>query len=120
MQNQQIITNIVQQQRKLEHKRWAMLFIFLACGLVGLVLDVMTGPAMLSVQEVLHALFRLDDVDKITLNIVNDLLLPMALMALVVSRHWVWAERKSKPCSITSWQSLIPLDLLRQQALVPH
>lgn len=49
MQNQQIITNIVQQQRKLERKRWAMLFIFLACGLVGLVLDVMTGSAMLSV-----------------------------------------------------------------------
>lgn len=32
----------------------------------------------------LHALFRLDDVDKITLNIVNDLRLPMVLMALVV------------------------------------
>ena len=57
---------------------------FLVIGVVSLILDVMTGPAMLSVSEVVNALFSIGEVDKMTNNIVHNLRLPMALMALVV------------------------------------
>ena len=59
--------------------------------------DVMTGPAMLSVSEVVNALFGIGEVDKMTNNIVHNLRLPMALMALVVGQHWLLAGQRSKP-----------------------
>jgi vitamin B12 transporter subunit: membrane component of ABC superfamily len=84
MKNNSVVADIVANQRKLERKRWFVILSFLAIGVVSLILDVMTGPAMLSVSEVVNALFGIGEVDKMTDNIVHNLRLPMALMALVV------------------------------------
>ena len=84
MKNNSVVANIVANQRKLERKRWFVILSFLVIGVVSLILDVMTGPAMLSVSEVVNALFSIGEVDKMTNNIVHNLRLPMALMALVV------------------------------------
>ena len=84
MKNNSVVADIVANQRKLERKRWFVILSFLAIGVVSLILDVMTGPAMLSVSEVVNALFGIGEVDKMTNNIVHNLRLPMALMALVV------------------------------------
>ncbi len=82
MKNNSVVADIVANQRKLERKRWFVILSFLAIGVVSLILDVMTGPAMLSVSEVVNALFGMGEVDKMTNNIVHNLRLPMALMAL--------------------------------------
>ncbi|WP_243140645.1 FecCD family ABC transporter permease [Pelistega ratti] len=71
-------------QRKLERKRWFVILSFLVISVISLVLDVMTGPAMLSVSEVVNALLGTGEVDNVTNTIVHNLRLPMALMALVV------------------------------------
>ena len=84
MKNNSVVADIVANQRKLERKRWFVILSVLAIGVVSLILDVMTGPAMLSVSEVVNALFSIGEVDKMTNNIVHNLRLPMALMALVV------------------------------------
>ena len=84
MKNNSVVADIVANQRKLERKRWFVILSFLVIGVVSLILDVMTGPAMLSVSEVVNALFDIGEVDKMTDNIVHNLRLPMALMALVV------------------------------------
>jgi len=84
MKNNSVVADIVANQRKLERKRWFVILSFLVIGVVSLILDVMTGPAMLSVSEVVNALFGIGEVDKMTNNIVHNLRLPMALMALVV------------------------------------
>ena len=84
MKNNSVVADIVANQRKLERKRWFVILSFLVIGVVSLILDVMTGPAMLSVSEVVNALFGIGEVDKMTDNIVHNLRLPMALMALVV------------------------------------
>ena len=84
MKNNSVVADIVANQRKLERKRWFVILFFLVIGMVSLILDVMTGPAMLSVSEVVNALFGIGEVDKMIDNIVHNLRLPMALMALVV------------------------------------
>lgn len=84
MKSNSVVADIVANHRKLERKRWFVILSFLAIGVVSLILDVMTGPAMLSVSEVVNALFSIGEVDKMTNNIVHNLRLPMALMALVV------------------------------------
>ena len=84
MKNNSVVADIVANQRKLERKRWFVILSFLVIGVVSLILDVMTGPAMLSVSEVVNALFGISEIDKMTDNIVHNLRLPMALMALVV------------------------------------
>ena len=84
MKNNSVVADIVANQRKLERKRWFVILSFLVIGVISLILDVMTGPAMLSVSEVVNALFGIGEVDKMTDNIVHNLRLPMALMALVV------------------------------------
>ncbi|WP_150538572.1 FecCD family ABC transporter permease [Actinobacillus vicugnae] len=82
--NQVTIENIVQNQRKLERKRWFVVLTFLVISAVGVVFDIVTGPSMLPLDEVVKALLRFDDVETTTSVIVYDLRLPMALMALVV------------------------------------
>ena len=84
MKNNSVVADIVANQRKLERKRWFVILSFLVIGVVSLILDVMTGPAMLSVSEVVNSLFDIGEVDKMTDNIVHNLRLPKALMALVV------------------------------------
>ncbi|MFR2643684.1 MAG: hypothetical protein ACLS9P_01275 [Haemophilus parainfluenzae] len=49
MKNNSVVADIVANQRKLERKRWFVILSFLAIGVVSLILDVMTGPAMPSV-----------------------------------------------------------------------
>ncbi|SUT95704.1 FecCD family ABC transporter permease [Actinobacillus lignieresii] len=78
------VEKIVQNQRKLERKRWFIVLTFLAISLIGLVFDIVTGPSMLPLDEVVKALLRFEDVETTTNVIVYDLRLPMALMALVV------------------------------------
>lgn len=84
MTNSTQITEIVRQQRAVERKRWLVLIAFAAVSLIGLVLDVVTGPSMLPVGEVVKSLLGAADVDEMTHTIVHDLRLPIALMALVV------------------------------------
>lgn len=81
---EQISEEIIRRQRQLEYKRRAVLLMFAAVCAVGLVLDVVTGPSMLPVGEVVKSLLRMDGVDEMTHTIVYDLRLPLALMALVV------------------------------------
>jgi iron complex transport system permease protein len=61
-------------------------FIWSGCGLLALsfLLDVMTGPAMLSVRDVFSAIFTPDAVRSITGTIVWTFRLPTALFALLV------------------------------------
>lgn len=82
--NKSVVADIVTSQRKLERKRWLVLLAFIVISLVGLVFDIVTGPSMLPVTEVVKALLGHETTDAITKVIVYDLRLPMALMALVV------------------------------------
>lgn len=79
-----VIADIVKSQRKLERKRWLVLLAFVIISLIGLVFDIVTGPSMLPVTEVVKALLGSETSDAISKVIVYDLRLPMALMALVV------------------------------------
>lgn len=81
----QAVEQIIQSQRALERKRWHVVIAFLVISIVGMVFDIVTGPSMLPLSEVVKALLRLDNVETTTHVIVYDLRLPMALMALVVS-----------------------------------
>ena len=80
----QAVEQIIQSQRALERKRWHVVIAFLVISIVGMVFDIVTGPSMLPLSEVVKALLRLDNVETTTHVIVYDLRLPMALMALVV------------------------------------
>lgn len=80
----EISQKIIDQQRRLEHKRRLILFGFILVCMLSLVFDVATGPSMLSMNEVVRALLHLNAVDETTRTIVYDLRLPIALMALVV------------------------------------
>ena len=42
---------IIREQRKIENKRRMVLLVFALACLVGLILDVMTGPSMLPIRE---------------------------------------------------------------------
>lgn len=84
MNNNSVVTEIVHNQRMLERKRWFVLFSFVVICIVGFVLDVMTGPAMLSVSDVISSIFGVGETSKITDTIVHDLRLPIAIMALLV------------------------------------
>lgn len=76
--------HIIREQRRIENKRRVVLLVFAIACLVGLVLDVMTGPSMLPVRDVIEALLRLSGVEDTTHTIIYDLRLPIALMALLV------------------------------------
>ncbi len=78
------VEHIIHNQRSLERKRWFTVILFFVIGIIGLVFDIVTGPSMLPLGEVMKALLHLDNVDTTTSIIVFDLRLPMALMALVV------------------------------------
>ncbi|KAE9533192.1 FecCD family ABC transporter permease [Ursidibacter arcticus] len=78
------VEQIIQSQRALERKRWLVIITFLVISFIGLVFDIVTGPSMLPIEDVVKALLRLDNVETTTSVIVYDLRLPMALMALVV------------------------------------
>ncbi|WP_071058233.1 iron ABC transporter permease [Pelistega sp. MC2] len=79
-----VVADIVKNQRLLERKRWFVLLAFFLICMVGLVLDIATGPSMLPISEVVKALIGHETSDAISKVIVYDLRLPMALMALIV------------------------------------
>ncbi|MGG7517220.1 FecCD family ABC transporter permease [Allorhizobium undicola] len=84
MTDASIVASAIASQRRRERRRWRLLFATALFCCVTLIFDIGTGPSMLSPDRVLSALLRLDGADPMTLAIVNDLRLPMALMALVV------------------------------------
>ena len=65
-------------------RKYIILTLIALVGLLALVVDVMTGAAMLPVGEVLEALFSRASVEPTTRVIVWNMRLPVALMALVV------------------------------------
>lgn len=71
-------------QRKREGSRWMYLLGFAALICASLVLDIATGPSMLSLAEVVATLWEPALADPMTQAIVLDMRLPIALMALVV------------------------------------
>ncbi|OSI15755.1 FecCD family ABC transporter permease [Neisseria dumasiana] len=81
--NDTVVSGIVKNQRALERRRWFVLAGFILISLAGLVFDIVTGPSMLPVGEVVKSLLNMSAVDEMTDVIVYDLRLPMALMALV-------------------------------------
>lgn len=70
--------------RGLARRRLALLAV-MACLLLGsLVVDVMTGPAGLTIREVVEAIVRPDDVDPANRTILWTFRMPVALFALVI------------------------------------
>lgn len=65
-------------------RKYIILLSIAGAGLLALVVDVMTGAAMLPINEVLEALFSHASVEPTTRVIVWNMRLPIALMALVV------------------------------------
>lgn len=76
--------NVVVAQRHLERRRWRIIAIFCVIAAISLILDIATGPSMLSPKEVFMALIGSDQIATMTKVIVYDIRLPTALMALVV------------------------------------
>ncbi|GAA0797446.1 FecCD family ABC transporter permease [Psychrobacter piscatorii] len=81
---QSVSEQIIRQQRRIESKRRLVLLALAVACVVGLVLDVMTGPSMLPMGEVISSLLQLSGVDDTSHTIVYDLRLPIAFMALLV------------------------------------
>ena len=67
-----------------ESRRWRWLLLFLLLTLVTFILDVATGPSMLSPGEVVRSILNYGERDAMTDSIVRSLRLPIALMALAV------------------------------------
>ncbi|WP_051091625.1 FecCD family ABC transporter permease [Aureimonas ureilytica] len=70
--------------RRRERRRWRMAAVFALATLASLILDVATGPSLLSPGEVLRSLLQTGARAAMTDTIVWDLRLPMAFMALAV------------------------------------
>lgn len=70
--------------RARERTRWRKVVVFLMLMATSLVLDIATGPSMLSPVEVVRSLTGIGERAAMTDSIVLGLRLPMALMALVV------------------------------------
>lgn len=69
---------------RMNRKRILILLALVLSAIVSLIVDIMTGAAMLPVRDVLACLFRRSAVPATTQVIVWDMRLPIALMALVV------------------------------------
>lgn len=81
--NDLFVSTTIANHRRREKQRWLTLMAFAIICFILLVLDLATGPAMLSPMEVLRALFKMEGVEPISLNIVHDMRLPKAFMAVV-------------------------------------
>ncbi|MDO4776089.1 MAG: iron ABC transporter permease [Cardiobacteriaceae bacterium] len=79
----EIIRETIAAHRQRERRRWLIVCGFAVFCFVMMVFDLATGPALLRPMEVLRALFKMEGVDGTTDQIVHQLRLPMALMALV-------------------------------------
>ena len=72
------------EHRLRERRRWRIVLIFFILMAISLVLDIATGPSMLSPSEVVRSLTGIGVRETMTDSIVRGLRLPMALMALCV------------------------------------
>lgn len=79
----EVIRKTIAAHRARERRRWLVVGGFAVFCLLMMVFDLATGPALLSPMEVVRALFKMEGVDGTTDQIVHQLRLPMALMALV-------------------------------------
>lgn len=77
-------TNAIAVHRQRERKRLSTVLLFLVIMMGSLVLDVATGPSMLSPIEVVRSLSGIGERATMTDSIVRHLRLPMALMAITV------------------------------------
>ncbi len=75
---------VVIRQRQRETRRWQFLMIFIVLIGCSILFDIATGPSLLSVSDVAHALFQPGSAEPMTKTIVYEMRLPIALMALVV------------------------------------
>ena len=82
------ISNAIALQRKSEQRRWKTLLLIGALLLLTFVMDIATGPSMLDVTSVTYALLHFFgfplQVDPTTVVIVENLRLPIAVMAVIV------------------------------------
>ncbi|WPC75187.1 FecCD family ABC transporter permease [Vibrio porteresiae] len=82
------ISNAIALQRKSEQRRWKTLLLIGALLLLTFVMDIATGPSMLDVTSVTYALLHFVgfplQVDPTTVVIVENLRLPIAVMAVIV------------------------------------
>ncbi len=76
--------NAIAEHRLRERKRWRNCLLFTLLCSACLVLDIATGPSMLSPWDVLRSLLDIGERPAMTDTIVHDLRLPVALMALAV------------------------------------
>lgn len=65
-------------------RKYALLFLFAAACVLALIIDILVGPAWLSIQEVFSAIFLANSSDPTTNVIVWTIRLPTALMAIAV------------------------------------
>lgn len=79
----EIIRETIAAHRQREKRRWLIVCGFAVFCFIMMVFDLATGPALLSPLDVVRALFKMEGVDGTTDQIVHQLRLPMALMALV-------------------------------------
>jgi iron complex transport system permease protein len=70
--------------REITSQKYLRLFVFAALCLLTLVIDILVGPAWLSVQDVISAIFSIRTVDPTVNTIVWTMRLPLALMAIAV------------------------------------
>ena len=75
---------VVIRQRQRETRRWQFLMIFIVLIGCSILFDIATGPSLLSVSDVAHALFQPGSAEPMTKTSVYEMRLPIALMALVV------------------------------------
>ena len=88
MSNTSLILESIHAQRRHERRRLAIIAVFLSLCVISFLMDLATGPSLLSLVEVFNALLHwtgsAPDVSASTLIIVIDLRLPIALMAIIV------------------------------------
>lgn len=70
--------------QKITGRKYRMVTVFLLLSLTALLVDILVGPAMLTIQGVMTAIFRPESCEPLSKVIVWTLRLPTALMALVV------------------------------------
>ncbi|EAR08805.1 FecCD family ABC transporter permease [Reinekea blandensis] len=88
MTHSDTIHNLIHRQRQHEQRRLAILALFVTLSTLSFLMDLATGPSLLSIAEVFQALlYQVGvpfEVSPTTLVIVTDLRLPIALMAIIV------------------------------------
>jgi iron complex transport system permease protein len=83
-ENGALVSQARELYERITGKKFALIITLAAAAVVLFLVDVSVGPAWLSPGEVFRSIFAPGTVDDVTLFIVRDLRLPVALMAIVV------------------------------------